>query len=211
MLYVFLGLVVLAVIVFNVARPIVVLPRITVSPGYHVTTAEGVRVTSEEQRGKITLYSFSHSTCLTYRNCAQSLEQINFLYQDLNQFPEIASLTVPFEFATFSLNGDWDTQIWQASAGKFPWRQFNLAPEALKPVVTDGFGLYFKTEGDVVKFQSRYVLVDGLGTIRAYYNDIPAGKTVLRDLLLLDKEARQATGALKLAYEAAHLFSCYPR
>jgi protein SCO1/2 len=209
--YAFLGVMVLAVLVFNIARPIVVLPRITVSPGYRMTSADGGRATSEDQRGKFTLYSFSYTNCLTFRDCGQSWEQINALYQDLSHNPELANLAVPFEFITLSLAGDWDTQTWQANSNQFLWRQFNLAPEALKPVVTDGFGLYYQTESAGVKFQSRYVLVDGLGTIRAYYDNTPSAQKIARDLLLLDKEIRQATGALKLAYEAAHLFACYPR
>jgi protein SCO1/2 len=62
-----------------------------------------------------------------------------------------------------------------------------------------------------VDFEPRYVLVDGLGMIRAYYFTAqPNAEILLRDINFLLAEATNSTGSKKLAYEAAHLFLCYP-
>jgi protein SCO1/2 len=57
-----------------------------------------------------------------------------------------------------------------------------------------------------------FVLVDGAGIIRARYRTAtPALEMLQRDIELLATEAYNSQGVLRYAYEAAHLFLCYPQ
>ena len=63
-----------------------------------------------------------------------------------------------------------------------------------------------------MRFDPRIVLVDGWGTLRAEYRVTqPDMEIIARDLRLLTEEAQNSEGTARLAYEAAHLFLCYPR
>jgi protein SCO1 len=53
--------------------------------------------------------------------------------------------------------------------------------------------------------------VDGMGIVRSRYRvGLPPADVLLGDLRSVVREASAATGAARLAYEAAHLFQCYP-
>jgi protein SCO1 len=58
--YVAGGLLVAAVLAFNVFQPIRVLPRIRLAPGFSFRNQDGQRRTSEDYRGKVTLFT---ATC----------------------------------------------------------------------------------------------------------------------------------------------------
>lgn len=216
-LYLFLGSGLALVFWFNLARPIIVLPRITLAPGYSFKTAQGTSYNSEAQRGKITLYSFSYPACLHPQECAQSQADVQAVYQMLQQAQAQNLVTKPLSLITISLQptdagGAWANSSWNAeSISNLPWTLLEGQAGVLKQVVGVGFGLYYAPKDGKVDFQTRYILVDALGIIRAYYIGSISQEIVFRDLQLLEKEANEATGALKIAYEAAHLFACYPR
>ena len=68
-----------------------------------------------------------------------------------------------------------------------------------------------KVEDGKVKLEPSLMIVDGLGILRAEYRrGIPPVEIALRDIDLLLTESRNSTGLTKYAYEAAHLFLCYP-
>ena len=80
-------------------------------------------------------------------------------------------------------------------------------------MIGGGFGLYFgqRDDGSII-LDSGYTLVDGAGIIRADYRLYnPDVDIILRDLRLLVEESQNSEGAARYAYEAAHLFLCYPR
>ena len=64
----------LSIIAFNIIRPITVLPRIAPSPGFAFVGTDGQPVTSEDQRGFLTLYSFSYLDC--DEACPQSFDAV---------------------------------------------------------------------------------------------------------------------------------------
>ena len=64
-LYVLAALFALSIVAFNIIRPITVLPRIAPSPGFALVGSDGQPVTSEDQRGFLTLYSFTYLDCNT--------------------------------------------------------------------------------------------------------------------------------------------------
>jgi protein SCO1/2 len=56
------------------------------------------------------------------------------------------------------------------------------------------------------------MLVDGSGIIRAEYRTATPDMAIIeRDINLLLEEAENIDGPSRYAYEAAHLFLCYPR
>ncbi len=225
-LYLLLILAATALIGFNVFQPITVLPRITTSPGYAFHNQNGELVTSEDYRGRFTLYSFSHSTC--DEGCALSLPQIAALRDEVaSRLPETADVSL----VTISVDPTFDSsQQLLATAQQLnlpidqppiPWNLVSGDPLRTKMAVGSGFSLYFgeateSTAGGRTKraitFDPRYYLVDGWGIIRAEYRTAePDPEIIARDVNLLIQEAENSNGVIRLGYEAAHLFSCYPR
>lgn len=221
--YGFVFLVAGAIVAFNTIRPITVLPRITPSPGYAFTNQDGQLVTSEDARGRLTLYSLSYAGC--EEGCAQPVEQIAAVQAALaDRIPA----DTPLAFMTISVDptaeaeGELQTMLARAQAIvpslPFRWDFVTAAPERTKQVIGRGFSVYY---GDPVisddgarqiTFDPRYVLVDGLGIMRAEYRTAtPDPDLLARDVNYLMGEARNSKGVARLGYEAAHLFSCYPR
>ena len=204
----------LAVAAFSIFRPIQVLPRITLAPGYSLTDQNGEALTSEDMRGKITLYTF------TYTNCTEPCVQTTGLLQEVQaRLNEIDNGDVPIQFVTISVDPEHDTTAVltefanQLGADPNIWHFVTGDVTRLKWVIGGGFGLYFgqRDDGSII-LDSGYTLVDGAGIIRADYRLYnPDVDIILRDLRLLVEESQNSEGAARYAYEAAHLFLCYPR
>ena len=80
-------------------------------------------------------------------------------------------------------------------------------------MIGGGFSTYFnQDEKGNFTVDPVFVLVDGWGIQRAVYRTpTPDVETLQRDLRLVVQEARNSTGVNRYAYEAAHLFLCYPK
>lgn len=204
----------LAVAGFAILRPIQVLPRITLAPGYALTNQNGDLLTSEAMRGKIVLYSFTYTRCNA--PCAQATK----LWHDVQQrLPQLDRGAVPIEFVTISIDPAHDSPevlsryAAELGADTAVWHFATADPQRLKWIVGSGFGLFFAPQEDgSFTLDQGYMLVDGAGILRAEYRYLnPGADIILRDLGLLLKEAQHSSGAARYAYEAAHLFACYPR
>jgi protein SCO1/2 len=208
-----LSIPVLAVMAFAIFRPIQVLPRIALAPGYAFTDQDGERVTSEDMRGGLTLYTFSYSRCDA--DCADPSR----FFQNIQ--PQIAQLDtgdIPVQFVTISFDPEADTPValseYARRLGADPerWRFVTGDADQLKNVIGNGFRVYYHREADgSYTFDSAYALVDGWGILRATYKGAPDPAILQRDIGLILTEARNSTGVNRFAYEAAHLFLCYPR
>lgn len=194
-LYVLLALPVLGVTWFVVWRPITVLPRITLGPGYAFQDQTGALQTSEDRRGQLTLYSFSYEDCAA--PCPQSLESL----AELN-----AALPAELDLVTINLASERPavTPAWPFLTGEEIF---------VKKVVGSGFDMYYRPEANgQIYFEPRFVLVDKLGLIRAYYlTNEPDLELIRRDVTFLLEEEQNSQGVGAIGYEAAHLFLCYPR
>lgn len=209
LIYAVLALVVVAVLSFNIFRPIVVLPRIKLAPGYALTNQAGETITSESRRGQLTLYSFSYAEC-EGEWCRQTAVDLHQIHQGLQENQ------LDVELITISLNPEQDTpqnlsQL--AQRHDLQWDWLTGDPLRIKYVVGGGFDLYYQNKAtSQIDFQPRFILVDGLGIIRAYYHtNMPDMALLQRDINYIEEEIANSTGPTKLAYEAAHLFLCYPR
>ncbi|MCB0107259.1 MAG: SCO family protein [Caldilineaceae bacterium] len=213
-----LGIPVLAILAFAIFQPIVVLPRMGLGPGFGLTEGSGQRLTNEDLRGTIVLYNFTYTSCAT--PCPQTtpvMAEIHDLLDEMNL------QTIPVALVTISFDPERDgPTVLSAYAQRFidsadraaaPWYFVTGDPLPLKYVIGGGFGSYYQANNDgTFTFDPTFVLVDGAGIIRAKYRTAtPDIATMQRDIELVAKEAVESTGATRLAYEAAHLFLCYPK
>lgn len=208
----------LAMLGFAIFKPILVMPRMGLAPGFSLVDQNGGRLTNEDLRGRIVLYNFTYTTC-----AAPCPETGAVMYAVQERLPAIATQGLPVELVTLSIDPEHDTadQL-RTYAERFggPSAIWHLATgdaKLLKYVIGGGFGVYYQAKAVANKaegfaFDPTFVLVDGAGIIRAKYRTATPDLAILqRDIELVAKEAAESTGAARLVYEAAHLFVCYPK
>jgi len=213
-----LGLAVLlaaGIVWFTTARPVVVLPRIRLAPGYALTLPGGEQLNSESGRGVVTLYTFAYADCA--ERCTQLFSLMQGVDAELAKRP--SALEPPLRYVTITVNPLEDTP--DALAGiELPfttkaasWTWLSGDPDAVHRTAMDGFGAVFarQTNGSIY-FEPRLTLVDGEGIIRGEFSGtkLPDAATLVAYLDILYAEIENATGSTRLAYEAAHFFACYP-
>ena len=221
------GVVALAILIFvslfafAILQPIQVLPRISIGPGFVFRDQNGQRLTSEELRGQFVIYNFTYTSCQT--PCPQTGEVMRQIQQRLQN---VDTGAIPVRLVTISFDPARDTPEKLAAyatrlgADLSNWRFVTGEAGLLKQVIGGGFSTYYAptsgtnggaATGDFV-FDPAFVLTDGWGILRAEYRTaVPDVDMIARDLGLLAQEVRNSRGAARYAYEAAHLFLCYPR
>lgn len=199
-----------AVILFAALRPLKVLPRIRISPGYLLVDQNGSRVSSEEMRGQITLYGFIATDCGL--PCAETEELMADVAAQLDLQPDVPVGLVmiavdeqeplPDALRAYALDKGIESSR----------RLLTGDAQQVKRVVGGGFNTFYERDSSgQLQLDTALMLVDGLGILRAEYRGrLPSTSAVLRDIDLLTQEARNSTGLTRYAYEAAHLFLCYP-
>ena len=124
-----------------------------------------------------------------------------------------------FRIVTIALDGvDDPARLAQAArssgADGTTWRWYGGDEATIRTVVGHGFRRWFETAEDgTIDFEPSFVLVDGGGLIRGdyRYQTLAADDDkFIRHTAILADEIRNADGATAVAYEAAHLFLCYP-
>jgi protein SCO1/2 len=219
LLYVFLGALVVSVLAFSLFKPLKVLPRVSLAPGFVFTDQTGARKTSDDYRGKLTIYNFTYTGCGA--GCPQTSKFMQVLRERLTQ---IKTSDAPFALVTISLDPEHDTpaalksyaaQFEPAQPSPISWEWLTGDALLTKYVVGGGFSVYYEKPDDLagtsIHFDPHYVLVDGAGIIRAEYRSAdPDIERVMSDINILIDEVHNSQGAGRLAYEAAHLFRCYP-
>lgn len=205
-----------AVLAFATLQPVKVLPRIALSPGFALIDQTGERFTSEELRGSLVLYNFTYTACAP--PCPQTSDQMRAVQKRL---PAIETRGLPVRLVTISFDPIRDTpatlRAYSERWGADPlrWRIATGEAAHLKNVIGGGFGVFYDdaaTGAGSFVFDPTFVLVDGAGIVRAKYQTATLDLALIeRDLSLIATEAVQSEGPFRLAYEAAHLFMCYPR
>lgn len=204
-----------AAMAFAIFEPIQVLPRIRLAPGYALVDQHGERVTSEDGRGALTIYSFAPLGC--DEDCADMYAAMAEVRDRVASEVDLAG--VELRLVTISLDPVSDgTELGPAAersgADGETWRWIGGDEDAVRTVVGSGFGRYHeRTESGDVRFDPGFVLVDGAGVVRGDYRYRTLagdGDKLARHLDILGEELRNADGPTAVAYEAAHLFLCYP-
>lgn len=213
MLYVLVAVPVISVLAFATLRPIQVLPRITLAPGLLLLDQNNTRLTNEDLRGHIVLYNFTYTRCQA--PCPQTGEVMQAVQARLGEV-DTEGITVTLVTISFDPARDTPERLHayaqQVGADATRWRIATGDALRLKYALGGGFNLYYAPNADgTFTFDPLFVLVDGWGIVRAFYKTpTPAIERILRDIRLIAKEVRNSTGAARYAYEAAHLFLCYP-
>jgi protein SCO1/2 len=240
LLYILPALCILSVLAFTTLRPIQVLPRVGLGPGFGLTDTAGARVTNETLRGRIVVYGFTYTHCQA--GCPQLMAKMVEVWQRLDEV-DLGGMEV--ELVTISIDPERDTPEVMAQyaaslgvptefgPGQPAWRFLTGDdPTAVEIMVTTGFDLFYEkqpVEGGAAAdyrfdFVPMIVLIDGWGIIRSEYRQYEAsdrlsfseGRTdidpdiILRDVGLVAAEANNSQGVASAAYGAAHLFLCYP-
>lgn len=219
LVYGWLGVVFLGAVAFKVFQPIQVLPRVRLAPGFRMRDHRGDFLSSEDLRGKVVLYSFWYSHCPD--PCYDVLPTMEYVARYLPTVPEMQLGDIPVVFVVVSLDPERDTpQVLAEYARRMEERTGQTwyfvthpDPQVLKTYVGAGFQVYYERQPDgLIRFDPRYVLVDGWGIIRGEYKYETVVSTrdrLLRHFGVLAREIHNSRGAAKAAYEMAHLFLCY--
>lgn len=219
LLYGFMAVLIVSVLAFSLFKPLKVLPRISLAPGFVFTDQADARKTSEDYRGKLTIYNFTYTGCDA--DCPQTSQTMQALRAQLTQ---VAAPDISFALVTISLDPEGDTpESLAAYAARFESAQVNPISwdwligdvQRTKYVVGGGFNVYYEKPIEPadtpLRFDPRFVLVDGAGIIRAEYRTANLDiERIMSDINILIDEINNSQGAGRLAYEAAHLFRCYP-
>jgi protein SCO1 len=212
LLYLLLALPLVAILLFVTIRPVLVLPRIRLAPGYLLINQNGERVSHENLRGHIVIYNMAFTGCGD--SCADSWSLMASLQDQLSHIPT----EIPIDLVTISVDPERDTpealRDFAQSQGIDTTRWHLLTGDAvhLKMVVGGGMDTYYATDASgALTVEPSLLIVDGVGILRRHYRlSLPTQAEVLRDVDLLLTEAINSTGITRYAYEAAHLFVCYP-
>ncbi|MGL4649330.1 MAG: SCO family protein, partial [Caldilineaceae bacterium] len=180
------ALMLFGLVLFVTVQPIQVLPRMTLAPGFSFTDESGARLTSEDLRGKITLYNFTYTGC-TAPDCPETGSSMAAIQQRL---ASVETDGIPVRLITISFDPERDTpaalRSWLAANGAngVPWNAITGEPDSLKNVIGGGFSTYYTQNDDgSFAFDPMFVLVDGNGIIRTRYRSAtPDPETVARDV-----------------------------
>jgi len=215
LLYGLVALVAGGILAFATLQPVKVMPRVRLAPGFLLVDQDGQRLTSEDLRGQIVLYSFLYTRCHS-PDCDYIIETLRTVQDRL---AEMDLGDTPVTLITISFDPERDTpdvlRAYAQSVGADPqrWRFATGDPKRLKYIIGGGFEVYYKANEDgTFTFDPTFILVDGWGIIRAEYRYqtlVPDTERILRHIGVVLKEVRNSKGAARFAYEAAHLFLCY--
>ena len=204
-------LVILGVMAFKIFEPIQVLPRLRLAPGFNLTDQHGDQVTSEDLKGGVTLYTFSYAGCGP--DCLAPEDTMGEVQQRLGPDSGV-------RFVTLSFDPDRDTparltrRAEEVGADGRDWFYATPSPDAARTVIGTGFREWYEAQSDgSFDFDPTLVLVDGWGVVRGEYQYqtlADDADRIVRHIGLLQDEIANSHGAARLAYEAAHLFLCYP-
>lgn len=200
---------------FAIFEPIQVLPRLKLAPGYALVADDGSTVTSETARGSVTLYSFAPTDCRD--RCEDMFATMRTVGSRVEQ--EIDLGETDFKLVTVALDGQPGLDRLAAAAERSGadgelWRWVGGEEAAIRNVVGAGFEQFYEIADDgAINFDPGFVLVDGNGVIRGQYPYQTLADNAdkfVRHTEILAEEIRYAQGPAAVAYEAAHLFLCYP-
>ena len=208
------GALILLIMGFAVFQPVKVVPRLGLAPGFTLVDQSGERLTSEDLRGAVTLYTFGYTHCRT--GCFPT-DSVFRAVQDRLGEVDLGDMRVRFVTVSFDPTRDSPAALAAAAedAGADPelWTFATGEPDALKTLIGTGFEIYYGPHPDdpqAFEYRPGVFIVDGNGILRREYRwGMPSVDGLLKDLRVLAREVNAAEGAERLAYEAAHIFACY--
>jgi len=208
-----LGLLLLAGAAYAGLFALGALPRLGFAPGYTFVDARGGRLTSEDLRGHVVLYTFAPAAGdAPHRDPASVMRAVQDALPEADGEIPLRLVTVILDAPPDALPDALAEAARQAGADPARWHFTAGPPEAVRTAVRDGFGVWYEdAPNGGIAYDPVFVVVDGMGIVRSRHRvGLPPADVLLGDLRSVVREASAATGAARLAYEAAHLFQCYP-
>jgi cytochrome oxidase Cu insertion factor (SCO1/SenC/PrrC family) len=197
---------------FVTLRPLKVVPRQALAPGWQLVDQRGAVITSEDVRGALVVYTFAPA------DCGERCRPMDARLAEIRaRLDEADTRGLPVLLLTVALDAGTPELLAHAAAARGAdgevWRFVGGDAAAIERTVRAGFRVWYEAApGRVERFDPAFVLVDGTGLVREHYRvGVPPVEHVLEDLALIAREARAAVGFARYAYEAAHLFGCFPR
>ena len=162
----------------------------------------GVRVQAARKRYHLACLSLTH-VARTWVGVLRQAQAGTLTAERVTRMAKTELLT-PAQLAAFAARYGADTSRWHFVTG---------APDQLKNVIGAGFRAYYTQRPDgTFTVDPVFALVDGWGILRATYRTATPDPAILqRDVRLVVQEANNSEGVNRYAYEAAHLFLCYPK
>jgi protein SCO1 len=201
---------------FATFQPIQVLPRIRLAPGFSFVDQNGDPFTSDTARGQVVLYGFAYGNC--GEQCDSVRETMAEVAARVGSEVDLGGTRLRLVTVSMDPVGDADrlpalAAEWGADGDTWRWVTDEDA-QMLRTVLTSGFELYHRQLADgTFAFDSQFVLVDGWGVVRGEYKYSTLADDadkIVRHIGLLGEELRNSNGVVSVAYEAAHIFMCYP-
>jgi protein SCO1/2 len=200
---------------FVAFRPVTVIPRLSLAPGFALRDQDGERLTSDDLRGHLTLYGFTSTGCRP-PECAGVTPAMRSVRDGLAKL-DLGDVPVRLVTVSFDPERDDPARLREAAmqvGAEPPGWSFAVPADttAARALVGSGFGVWYEARPNgTFRSDPVLLLVDGLGIRRVEYRvGTPDAEQILADIGELATEAR-AEGAMRFAYEAAHFFSCYSR
>lgn len=216
-------------LLFMIAKPLKVLPRLAVAPPYTLTDQNGHPVADADLHGKVVLYDFVYTHCTTV--CPAMTGQMLQVQKRLEEAGLLGSDVV---LVTITFDPERDTPerlrqyAQQMYASPEGWFWLTGDPITIRRLVGGQFGVYFEKiasdqdNGGAVSHHhgsqpggydfvhaTVFLLVDGDGVIRSEYRQMLDVDRAMRDIRLVVRE--QNAGVLvRPLWEAAHLVRAYP-
>ncbi|MEZ4556761.1 MAG: SCO family protein [Caldilineaceae bacterium] len=143
LLYSILATPLIALLAFVLIQPIKVLPRISLAPGFALTDQDGNRLTNEDLRGSLTLYTFTYTNCGD--GCAQTGPGMKAVQEAV---AAVDTGGIPVQLVTISFDPERDSpavlrQYADAlGADTSNWHFVTGEPTRLKNVIGRGFSTF---------------------------------------------------------------------
>jgi len=197
------------VLVVALVGPPRVLPRLDLAPAFRLTDSAGRRVTSEDLRGTVVVYSFIGATCDV--SCQELLSLLRELKGETT-----AAWAAPVRLVTIVTEevseGELEALAAEAGGATGNWLILGGDEQAARSV-REAFRVpTVRVPSGSTRVEPYLVLVDPTGIVRAEYRaPLPPADVLRNDLAALENEIVNSLGAMRYFYEGMHLFTCTTR
>lgn len=207
----FASVLALATASFAVLQPVQVLPRLQPIPPFSLVDASGQTVKATDLAGSLAVVGFLAASDPTAPKVVRQLREFE------QGLPRVG---LPVRLVLITVDPERDTpevlREFARDHGIAPgtWHILTGTVENVKLTVGSGFGVYFAPDpqgGRTPLYDRVLIIVDENGVMRGRYPSTDLEQERLSNHVALLRKESASSGAARVAYEAAHLFMCFPQ